>query len=147
MDFNFPCPNCSQELLCSTDHIGLALVCPVCAGELIVPRPPASAPPAKEPVTHWIADVRILIQRAPPVYIRMLIEVPRAWALPQDGSLPPSALALVKHAVSARYPQCPVTPLRVRIADSESAKCAGNPARFSNDTCKVWPLGMTPATV
>jgi hypothetical protein len=90
---------------------------------------------------YWRADVRVLVLGAPPLYIKVLVEVPKAWILPADGVLPEQALDAVKNAVRSKYPRCPITPAKLGVADAESLKRTSGQHDFSNAICKVWLLG------
>ena len=122
------------------------MTCPTCGGWLTVPTPSAPTQPAAErpktdQVKQWMVDVRVLVQRAPPTYIKMLVEVPKGWVLPADCNLPEAAFEVVAKAIKARYPQCPMTPVKVRAADPEALRSMSGQTDFRNDSCRVWMLG------
>jgi ribosomal protein S27E len=153
-DFNFDCPHCAQDLQGPVELAASEVTCPVCGKAFIVPTPPKLNQTARitipdddaelagnDQVNHWMVDVRVLVLRAPPVYIQTIIEVPRSWALPADGVLPEHALETLTKAVRTRYPQCPVTPTKIRIADAEALKRVSEQAGYRDGNCRVWNLG------
>lgn len=145
-DFNLICPHCDQPLECPTDFIGADVNCPVCRAPFTIqPAPDPTAPPAGAPVSdqmkQWVVDLRVLVLRMPPVYIKMLLEVPMGWVLPPNGVLPDLALQAVTEAVRARFPQCPVTPIKVRSADSDALRRFPDHTDYRNESCRVWVLG------
>lgn len=148
-DFEFGCPNCTQLLMCSTDHVGATVTCPICGSDFTVPAPAGStAPlagraelPISDEVKQWTVDVRVLVLRAPPVYVKILIEVPKSWVPPTDANLPEPALEAVKKAVRARYPQSPVTPVKIRTADAQALKRISEHSDYRNECCRAWLLG------
>ena len=141
MDFKFSCPACDQHLVASAELAGISVACPSCAVELVIPQPPPTAAPINETVKQWTVDVRVLVLRAPPIYIQTLIEAPKGWVLSADGLLPEPALEAVTKAVGARYARCPITPIKVRPADAEALKKTTTRTDYSDENCKVWLLG------
>jgi predicted RNA-binding Zn-ribbon protein involved in translation (DUF1610 family) len=146
MEFEFPCPNCAQRLQCATEDVGAEVTCPICGGEFMIPPPSGSAPtlaeaPVSDQVKQWMADVRVLVLRSPPVYVKILIEVPKGWVLPPDGMLPEPAHEAVTKAVRAKFPHCPITPIRVRTAGAEALRRISDDSDYSNECCRVWLLG------
>ena len=143
-DYTFTCPHCEQPLEGSTELAGATLICPACEREFVAPAPDgAPAAEAKRPVNvrmkQWLADVRVLVQRAPPVYLKMLMEVPESWDLPSDGSLPERALAAVTKAARTRYAHCPVT--LTKVGRVEGMKKPREQADYEDESCKVWVMG------
>jgi hypothetical protein len=69
------------------------------------------------------------------------MEVPRSWDLPKDGLLPEAAFEAVTKAIRTKFPQCPVTPVKVRAADEQALKRTSGPIDYGNETCKAWLLG------
>ncbi len=150
-DFHFFCPHCSQRLECSSEHAGADVTCPVCDAPFTIPARYAAAfvPAGKTAagqVKHWIVDARVLLQRSPPGYVKMLMEVPKTWDLPPDGTLPDLAFEAVKNAIRTKFPQCPVTPVKVRAADQQALKRTSGPIDFSNESCKAWLIGKPTST-
>ena len=144
--FEFLCPHCSQPLECSFEHIGYDVTCLLCGGDFIVPAPePPPAKPVDRQVRHCVVDARILISRAPPRYVQMLVEMPKVWILQQDGALPAPAAEAVTKALRVRFPQCPVTPIKVRNAEPESLRRISEQTDYSDDCCKAWYLGRASA--
>jgi len=92
-------------------------------------------------MSYWLIDVRVLVLRAPSTVIKLLIEVPKEWSLPPDGSLPGPALEAVTKALRVRFPQCPITPIRVRTADADSLKRIAERTYYSDTRCRVWLIG------
>ena len=144
MDFKFQCPHCEQHLEASTELAGMNVTCPSCETEFVVPSPSPTAA-ANEKVKYWIVDVRVLVQRAPPVYLKVLIEVPKEWVLSPDGLLPALALGAVTKAVSTRHSHCPVTPIKVGPADGEALKRISGQSDYGDESCRVWVVGRTTA--
>jgi hypothetical protein len=153
MDFKFECPYCAQHIAAPVELAGVAVNCPTCTREFIVPDPPGPALPDPPPevsgaqidheVKHWVVDLRVLILGAPPIYISMLIEVPIQWPLPPDRTLPPLAQDAITHAVHARFPHCPATPVKVRPACEDALKRVPPNAEYCDECCRVWLLGKT----
>jgi hypothetical protein len=150
MDFKFECPFCAQHLAAPADMTGSAVNCPTCGNEFAIPAPGEAseapeAPPNGGTIDHdvkrWIVDVRVLILRAPPIYVAMLLEVPKNWTLPQGQLLPELALNAITQAVHARFPNCPATAVKVRPADEESLKKISANAEYCDECCRVWLLG------
>jgi hypothetical protein len=92
-----------------------------------------------------MVDVRVLVLRAPPAYFRIMVEVPRGWDLPKDAILPGPAQEAVATALREKFPQCPITPIKVYPADTAALKRVSDQAGFGNDSCRVWLLGKVSA--
>ena len=136
------------------DLAGVQVTCPACSRPFTVPAPPKPnktariiLPPAgDEPHLisqkwYWLVDARVLVVNAPPTYIQLMIEVPDTWALPMDANLPEPASQAIKAALSAKFPHCPSTPTKIRVADHGSLKRTSDPPDHSNASCRVWFLG------
>jgi hypothetical protein len=150
-DFEFSCPHCSQPLKCSTEIIGASTNCPVCGGAVTIPAPadtaqPLPENPAGDQVEHWMVDVRVLLPRTPPTYFKILVEVPKGLVSAQNVTAPEPVFQVVTHAIKAKYPQSPVTPLTVHSADAEAMKRRFDDPDYSESSCKVWLLGRRGAT-
>ncbi len=149
MDFTFQCPHCFQPLEGPVELVGLDVPCPICRKEFKVLTPAKPAPHPKDAGTfdqkrrHWLVDVRILVRNAPATYFQILIEVPEAWSLPPNGMLPEPAAEAVRKAISAKFPQSPVTPTKVRAADNGTMRRIGALSDYCNESCKVWLLGRS----
>ena len=154
MDFKFHCPHCSQHLEGPMELAGVEVQCPTCAQPFTVsspPRPNQTARitlPPEEPavaangqVKHWIVDARVLVLGAPPATIKTLIEVPKNWTLPIDEKLPEPAFDAVKKAMRTRFPQSPITPIKIRAADAQSLHRISEPTDYTNGCCRIWFLG------
>ena len=150
-DFHIPCPHCTQRLECSAELAGSEVTCPVCETSFRLSAPPGTAFPAggksvTDQVKHWIVDARILLLRAPPGYVKTLMEVPKSWILPQDGNLPGPAFEAVTKAIRTRFPECPITPVKVRVADPDALKRISGQTDYRNESCKAWFLGRATLT-
>lgn len=119
---------------------------------MVIPAPADTAQPlperaAGDQVEHWTVDVRVMLPRTPPTYFKILVEVPRGMVLPQDGSTPEPVFQVVTHAIKARYPQSPVTPLTAHSADPDALKRRFDDPDYSEASCKVWLLGRRGVTL
>ncbi len=116
------------------------MACPFCSGTFVVDAPPA-AKSINIQVKHWIVEARILLLRAPPTYVKMLIELPQSWAAPPDGMLPGPAFEAVTKAIRSKFPQCPVTPVKVHAADPQALRRISDQTDYCGEFCKAWFLG------
>ena len=59
-EFNFPCPQCRQQIQCDTGYAGTQINCPACQQPIAVPRiaPPIAVPTAK-PKTRVLRNILI----------------------------------------------------------------------------------------
>jgi hypothetical protein len=125
----------------------MEVTCPACQAAFAVPSSGAPLPTAAKnmgsQVKYWIVDARVLLLREPPSYVKTLMEVPKSWELPPDGTLPEPAFEAVKKAIRKKFPQCPITPVKVRAADQQALKRTSGPIDFGNETCKTWFIGKT----
>jgi hypothetical protein len=140
----FSCPGCAQPLECGIEDSGREAPCPTCGASLTIPFPagPEVELPAQNAVKHWTVDVRVLVPGVPPIYLKMLMEVPKTWVLTPAGGLPHAALDAVTRAAKSKYPNRPITPSKVRIADADALKRKAENCDYSDGCCKVWALGI-----
>jgi hypothetical protein len=150
-DIELLCPYCEQPLECPGDAVGTQVDCPVCGGGFMVPVPGDPAPAGqesgvREEMKYWTVDVRILVLRAPPAYFRILVEVPKSWAFPSDGVLPPPVHEALAGALKTRFPQRPITPLSIHTAEHDVVRRCEDRPDYCDAGLRVWLLGK-PAAV
>jgi len=151
-DFTLSCPHCAQPLECPIEVVGMDVNCPVCNGLFTVPQPPNVTSTltdrrGTEPVKHWTVNARMLVVGAPPAYCRVLVEVPKSWQLPPEGAVTPSVSEAVKHAVHAKFPQRPITPITVHDAEPDIlGRCCEAPD-YCDDCCKAWVVGRPTSSI
>jgi hypothetical protein len=143
---HFLCPCCKLRLECPSEYAGLEVTCPACQAAFLAPSPSASslstaANTKGGQVKYWVVDARVLLLREPPSYVKTLMEVPKSWNLPPDGTLPEPAFEAVKKTIRTKFPQCPITPVKVRAADQQALKRASGPIDYGNESCKTWFIG------
>jgi hypothetical protein len=149
-DFEMLCPHCGQPLECPAEAVGENVDCPVCGLSFTVQPPEGFAQePAgggvNEEMKYWTIDVRMLVLRAPPIYYRILVEVPKSWAFPQDGVLPPPVGEALTGALKSRFPQRPITPLSVHTAEPEVLRRCEDRPDYCDAGLRVWLLGKPAA--
>ncbi len=158
MDIKFLCPHCSQHLEGPAELAGLEVNCPACSNAFVVSAPPKASETARIDLNghggdrgagkrHWVVDLRVLVTKAPPVYLQTLVEVPNAWTLPTDAQLPAEASEVIRRAVSARFPRSPVTTTRIHMAQNGVLKRISEHTDFTNESCRVWMLGRAAASL
>jgi hypothetical protein len=149
-EINLLCPHCTQPLEADDEIVGLEINCPVCNGPFVVSAQPedeaallevADEPAPAAHVKVWEVDVRILARGTPPIFFKTLVEVPEHRSLPDNGMPPPDLVASVAHAVHIRYPESPVTPIRVHAPDMHTLTRCNDKPDYIDAACRVWLLG------
>jgi len=122
--------------------------CPVCDGTFTIDAPEEAAPAAESSrqrglVKLLTVDLRMLVPRSLPAYFKMLLEVPRTWDVPANGEIPATMLEAVNHASRTKFPNRPVTALKVHAADPGVLHRSRDEPDYSDESCRVWLLGKT----
>ncbi len=88
--FKFNCSHCQQRLEAPLDMAGEAISCPTCNREIVVPRPPASAPPPERKGNGPVMPGDLVLK--PPVGSNP-VQKPKAGPTVRKMQLPPPQAA------------------------------------------------------
>jgi hypothetical protein len=140
-DFTLECPHCDHTLECPTDIAGASVNCPLCGGEFIVPEPPEAEQLARVHAERWMINTRILVRGAPPSYLKVLIEAPKSWLMPEEGYLSEPAIEAITRTVHTKFPENPITPMRICAAEGAALRRCSDETDYSDECCKAWLFG------
>ena len=106
--FKFSCPSCSQRIRAFYEHIGMAINCPACETELLVPDPRVENPIVYMAVDNehgFNAEEWDLLQTESPSVLEAIVALPkdRWWECAAMGHLLSSRLFTLKDVIANSY--------------------------------------------